>query len=80
MENDIIVLNDRDFLIIERVNYNENSYLYVIATDRSNDITVLEEYINNNKKYVKSVTDSDLIDKVFLLVGEKYKEKIYKEV
>ncbi len=75
MESDVIVLDGRDFLVIERVNFNENYYLYVIAIDGTNDVTVLEEYIKNNKKYVKSVTNNELIDKVFLLVAQKYKER-----
>lgn len=74
MKNDIIVLDKRDFLIIERVNYLDEEYLYVIATDGSNDITVLKEYEKNDKKYVKSVIDKDLIDKIFLLVSKKYQE------
>lgn len=73
--DDIIILEGRDFLIIERVKYQEKNYLYVIATDGTNDITVLNEYEKNNKKYVKSVIDKDLIDKIFLLVAQKYGEK-----
>ncbi len=72
MSKDIIVLDGRDFLIVERVTYQDENYLYVIATDGTNDITVLHEYEKMNKKYVKSITDKDIIDKVFLLVAQKY--------
>lgn len=72
MSKDIIVLEGRDFLIVEKVNYQEEDYLYVIAVDGTNDISVLHEYEKNNKKYVKSISDKDLIDKIFLLVAQKY--------
>ena len=72
MSKDIIVLEGRDFLIVEKVNYQEEDYLYVIAVDGTNDISVLHEYDKNNKKYVKSISDKDLIDKIFLLVAQKY--------
>lgn len=72
MKDDIIILDGREFLIVEKVDYQNENYLYVIATDGSNDITVLNEYQKNNKIYVKSVTDRNLIDKVFLLVAQKY--------
>lgn len=72
MKDDIIILDGREFLIIEKVEYQNSNYLYVIATDGTNDITVLNEYEKDNKMYVKSVTDKNLIDKVFLLVAQRY--------
>lgn len=72
MKDDIIILDGREFLIIEKVEYQNLNYLYVIATDGTNDITVLNEYEKDNKMYVKSVTDKNLIDKVFLLVAQRY--------
>ncbi len=72
MKDDIIILDGREFLIVEKVEYQGSNYLYVIATDGTNDITVLTEYKKDDKIYVKSITDKDLIDKVFLLVAQKY--------
>lgn len=72
MKDDIIILDGREFLIIEKVEYQNSNYLYVIATDGTNDITVLNEYAKDNKMYVKSITDKNLIDKVFLLVAQRY--------
>lgn len=72
MKDDIIILDGREFLIIEKVEYQNSNYLYVIATDGTNDITVLSEYEKDNKMYVKSITDKNLIDKVFLLVAQRY--------
>lgn len=69
MSKDIIVLDGRDFLIVERVTYQDENYLYVIAVDGKNDITILHEYEKMNKKYVESITDRDLIDKIFYIVA-----------
>lgn len=70
----MIKLNDRDFLIIDKVNYENKNYLYVIAMDGTNDITLLNEYEENNKIYVESVTDKKLINEIFLSISNKYKE------
>lgn len=72
MKDDIIILDEREFLIVETVEYQNLNYLYVIATDGTNDITVLSEYKKDDKTYVKSITDKDLIDKIFLLVAQRY--------
>ncbi len=74
MNKEIITLDNRDFLIIDKVNYENKNYLYVIAIDGTNDITVLNEYEENNKIYVESVTDKKLINEVFLSISNKYKE------
>lgn len=70
----MIKLNDRDFLIIDKVNYENKNYLYVLAMDGTNDITLLNEYEENNKIYVESVTDKKLINEIFLSISNKYKE------
>lgn len=70
----MIKLNDRDFLIIDKVNYENKNYLYVIAMDGTNDITLLNEYEENDKIYVESVTDKKLINEIFLSISNKYKE------
>lgn len=65
----IIKLDNREFFIVKKITYQNNNYLYIISTDGKNDFTILNEYENNNKKYVKSVTDKDLLDKLFYLIA-----------
>lgn len=65
----IIKLDNREFFIINKITYQNNNYLYVISTDGKNDFTILNEYEKNNKKYVKSVTDKNLLDKLFYLIA-----------
>ncbi len=69
MDKDMIKLDNRDFLVIDKVTYQDENYLYVIAVDGKNDITILHEYEKMNKKYVESITDRDLIDKIFYIVA-----------
>ncbi len=69
--DDIIVLNNREFLILNKINLNGYNFLYVIATDGSNEFTLLNEYEENGKKMVKSVMDPELIDEILLKIKEE---------
>lgn len=67
---DIIVLDGREFLILNKLNFNGINFLYVIATDGSNDFTLLNEYEENGKVMVKSVNDVNVIEEVLKLFVE----------
>lgn len=67
---DIIILDGREFLILNKINLNGINFLYVIATDGSNDFTLLQEYEANGKTMVKSVNEPDVIDEVFKKIEE----------
>ena len=69
--DEIIKLDGRDFLIVDNLKYKDKDYIffYVIEND---DIAILEEYVENNEKMVKSVDDS-LFD---LLLGLFCKQNI----
>lgn len=70
----VIILDNRNFLVIDKFIYENKNYLYVVSMDGSYDITLLYEYEENGKIYVESVTDKDLINKIFLSISSKYKE------
>ena len=54
---DIIELDGRDFLIVQKIEYNNNDYIYAISTDEKRDIALLKESEENGKFYIKSVND-----------------------
>ena len=56
---DILILDNREFLIIKEVSYNDANYIYVVATDGTNDIAFLKESIEDGIKYVTSITDKE---------------------
>lgn len=74
MMKSVIILDNRNFLVIDKFIYENKNYLYVVSMDGSYDITLLYEYEENGKIYVESVTDKDLINKIFLSISSKYKE------
>lgn len=69
--DDIIILNNREFLILNKINVNGYNFLYVIATDGTNDFTLLNEYEENGKIMVKSVMDPNVIDEVLSKIKEE---------
>ena len=65
--DDIIKLDNEDFLIVDELEYNGRKFLYVQSIKKENDISIVEEYVKNDKTLVKSVEDSmfDLIMSLF---------------
>ncbi|MGN1268593.1 MAG: hypothetical protein ACI4U0_03755 [Candidatus Aphodocola sp.] len=59
--DELLTIDDKEFLVTNRFFYNEKTYLYVIATDGTNELMLLKEYDNNGKTFVKSVTDENEI-------------------
>ena len=65
--DDIIMLDDTEFLIIKEQLFNNTNYIYAIATDGTNDVVFLKETVSDNEKYVESVTDKEELFKVIEL-------------
>lgn len=65
--DDILMLDDTEFLIIKEQPFNNTNYIYAIATDGTNDVVFLKETVSDNAKYVESVTDKEELSKVIEL-------------
>ena len=61
--DELLTIDNKEFLVTNRFFYNDSTYLYVIATDGTNELMLLKEYDNNGKAFVKSVTDENEIKK-----------------
>lgn len=65
--DDIIMLDDTEFLIIKEQVDNGTNYIFAIATDGTNDVVFLKESTIDNEEYVESVTDKEELSKVMEL-------------
>lgn len=65
--DDILMLDDTEFLIIKEQIFNGINYIYAIATDGTNDVVFLKETVSDNEKYVESVTDKEELSRVMEL-------------
>ena len=65
--DDILMLDDTEFLIIKEQLYNNTNYIYAIATDGTNDVVFLKESTIDNEEYVESVTDKEELSRVMEL-------------
>ena len=65
--DDIIMLNDTEFLILKEQVDNGTNYIFAIATDGTNDVVFLKESTIDNEEYVESVTDKEELSRVMEL-------------
>lgn len=65
--DDIIMLDDTEFLILKEQVYNGTNYIFAIATDGTNDVVFLKESTIDNEEYVESVTDKEELSRVMEL-------------
>lgn len=65
--DDIIMLDDTEFLILKEQVDNGTNYIFAIATDGTNDVVFLKESIIDNEEYVESVTDKEELSRVMEL-------------
>lgn len=68
--NEIIILDGREFLVVERVNFFGYNYIYAYALDDTNDYTVLRETVTDGKKFVTSVTDDEEIEEILKMIAK----------
>ena len=65
--DDIIMLDDTEFLILKEQVDNGTNYIFAIATDGTNDVVYLKESTIDNEEYVESVTDKEELSRVMEL-------------
>lgn len=67
---EILNIDNKDFLVVKRFTYNNITYLYTIATDDSNELALLQEYENNGEVFIKSVNDEEQVKEVLKYMNE----------
>lgn len=65
--DDVIMLDDTEFLILKEQVDNGTNYIFAIATDGTNDVVFLKESTIDNEEYVESVTDKEELSRVMEL-------------
>lgn len=65
--DDIIMLDDTEFLILKEQVDNGTNYIFAIATDGTNDVVFLKESTIDNEEYIESVTDKEELSRVMEL-------------
>lgn len=69
--SDVIVLDNREFLVAKSRVVNGDKYIYAIANDESGDFTLLKETEENGEKFVASVTDNDEVEAVLKIIAKE---------
>ena len=66
--DDIIMLDDTEFLILKEQVDNGTNYIFAIATDGTNDVVFFKERTIDNDDSVESVTDKEELSRVMELL------------
>ncbi len=64
----VLVLDNREFLVVKKRKVNDTNYIYAIASDDSSDFTLLKEVGNNE---VESVKDEDEARAIFKIIAKE---------
>lgn len=67
---EVITLDNEDFLIVSKINYEGKNYLYVNSLVNESDYSILEEYEKDGKTLVKSI-DHDKYELLMNLFTKK---------
>lgn len=67
---EVITLDNEDFLIVSKMNYEGKNYLYVNSLVNESDYSILEEYEKDGKTLVKSI-DPDKYELLMNLFTKK---------
>ena len=66
MDNEIILIDGKDYAVLNRINYKNNTYLYVMNEDK--EFSVLKEDTENGDTYIESVNDVELVKEILQVI------------
>ena len=66
MDNEIILIDGKDYVVLNRINYKNNTYLYVMNEDK--EFSVLKEDTENGDTYIESVNDVELVKEILQVI------------
>lgn len=70
--NDIIVLNGKEFLIVNRITHNNENYLYVVGeNDGKKEFSILKETNEFGNVFVESVNDETLVKEILSKIAKE---------
>ena len=70
MDNEIILIDGKDYVVLNRINYKNNTYLYVMNEDK--EFSVLKEDTENGDTYIESVNDVELVKEILQVILKEY--------
>lgn len=68
-EEDIIEVNNKDFLITHKIEYDNDTYYYMTNIE-TKEVTLVKEDIVDNESILKNLTDDNLIKNVLSQIIE----------
>jgi len=68
---DVIILDNREFLVAKKRTVNGDNYIYAVANDESGDFTLLKETEKNGEKFVASVNDNDEAEAILKIIAQE---------
>lgn len=70
--NEIITLSDnKDYAVLKTIQYNENSYIYLMTISKPTQIILVKEEMVDNEIVLNPVVDEDELNTVISLFEEE---------
>lgn len=72
--DDIITIDNEDYIVVDELDYNSNHYIYIISTIKEDKISILKETEENGEKFIESVKE-DEVELIMSLFAKKFLEE-----
>ena len=71
--DDILTINNEEYVVVDEMFYEGDKYIYVIALNDENKISILKETEENNEEYVESISE-DRVELFMNLFAKRFIE------
>lgn len=69
--NEMIEIEDKKYLIISELDYNDIKYIYGADAEDDDTFVLLKQYKENEEEYIESVTDEEEFMNIINLIAQK---------
>lgn len=68
-EGEIITLNNKEYIVVHIINYNDENYAYLISNFKPVDIIVTKVISINKNSILEEVTDKNILNEILEIVS-----------
>lgn len=68
--DEIITINNKDFIVVKRFSYNNETYIYVISEDGLDELMLLHETNENGEDIIESINEEEKVKEILTYMNK----------